>query len=75
MFLADSVRGINSIDYIDEVKNTTLEYINKMNRGYPNFPKGENPPYLSLKWFFSINGKTPEKLAYLKLLRKLDGDD
>lgn len=32
MFLADSVRGINSLDYIDEIKNITLEYVNKIKR-------------------------------------------
>ena len=71
-YLSDCSKISNNIPtfnkmWIDHYSFKSLEeYINKMNRGYPNFPKGENPPYLSLKWFFSINGKTPEKLAYLK---------
>ena len=32
MFLADSVRGINSLDYIEELQKITLEYVRKLQK-------------------------------------------
>ncbi|MBR3134694.1 MAG: insulinase family protein [Clostridia bacterium] len=32
MFLADSIRGINSLDYIDEISNMNIEYVNKIRK-------------------------------------------
>ena len=32
MFLADSIRGINSLDYIDEISNMDIEYVNKIKK-------------------------------------------
>lgn len=30
MYLSDSIKGINSIDYINEIQNISLEYVNKV---------------------------------------------
>ena len=32
MFLADSIRGINSLDYIDEISNMDLDYVNNIKK-------------------------------------------
>ena len=32
MFLSDSIKGINNLDYVDEIQNISLEYVNKVKK-------------------------------------------